>query len=71
MTQNDEIVEVKHCSWCDDRFPMKYKCEQGGLTSIYEVIGNRHRGVWLCNPCLNVERDRVQRERRLIVVELL
>ena len=64
----DKVIENKKCEFCSDTFPMKYKQQQGGLTTFYEIIGHCHNGEWLCNPCLDLERARILQERNLRIV---
>ncbi len=64
----DTAVGSKECGFCEEVFPTRYKQQQGGLTLFYEIIGNHHNGEWLCNPCLDLERERILRERCLRIV---
>jgi len=64
----DKVVDTRPCAYCEDKFAMKYKFEEGPFTGVYEIIGNYYYGSWLCNLCVDMERKRILREQRLKVV---
>lgn len=64
----DKVVDTRPCAYCKDKFPMRYAFEDGLFRGVYEIIGNYYYGSWLCDLCVNMERKRILKERRLKVV---